>query len=65
MWLNWFLLAVALLAGVAAIGVFVWAVRSGHFQDVEDAGFAVLRAESDAEDAYAPDDQAVQSWASD
>lgn len=63
MWTNWVLLALALALGCAAIAVFLWAVRSDQFRGVEDASFAVLRAE-DEDEAHAPDDRSVRSWAS-
>ena len=42
MWVMFILLPVALLFSAAALGVFIWAARTGQFDDLETPALRIL-----------------------
>ena len=48
-----FLIPVALLFGLAALAAFLWALKSGQYEDLDGAGERIL---IDSDDAPLPDD---------
>lgn len=48
-----FLIPVALLFGLAALVAFLWALKSGQYEDLDGAGERIL---IDSDDAPLPDD---------
>ncbi len=51
--LAW-LIPVALFLGLLGLGAFIWALRSGQFDDLEGAAYRIL--EDDEDDGPAPRD---------
>lgn len=49
-----FLIPVALLFGIASLIAFLWALKSGQYEDLEGAGERIL---IDADDAPLPDEK--------
>ena len=43
-----YLIPVALLIGLASLAAFLWALKSGQFDDLEGPGFKVLMDDDDA-----------------
>lgn len=43
-----YLIPVALLLGVAGLGAFFWALRTGQFEDLDGAGMRILIDDEDA-----------------
>lgn len=42
-----FLIPIALLLGLAALGAFFWAIRNGQFEDLDGASIRILIDEED------------------
>jgi len=46
-WSTWYLIGMALMFGMVAVGVFVWLAKSGYFTDVEEVKYSIFRHEDE------------------
>ncbi len=53
-WSTWYLIGMALLFGLMAVGVFVYLVKKGYFTDIEEAKYSMFRHEEE--------DHTGESW---
>lgn len=51
------LIPIALLLGLVGLGAFLWALRSGQFDDLDGAAWRILQDEEDEKTADPPDDK--------
>lgn len=49
-----YLIPIALFLGLLGLGAFMWAMRSGQFDDLDGAAERILHDEEDDEDGQAP-----------